>query len=261
VNILRKVTVCAFIALSLSCSVAEPLVYHPSVSESSLVVLPCTSIQQWVSVAPQEDGFVYAAGSAVVRYEPLATAIQQAQENARAELSKQLMVRIEANTEVSTVRRRTESGVNDTTTLRDRVISNAPQIDLPGLEIVERCIDQRKDTVFALARLNRRKATDGLTQQIAQLDEEIGRYMSIPSGIPKTEQIRQIFPALDLINKRKKLERMLNYVSGYPPAVAVKSGRSGFPYKPARSCRYSARISVADALCHRSGDLLRLRQW
>ncbi len=222
----RGIVACSFIVLSLSCSVAEPDVSRDGentsqFSESDTVVaLSCSPSQQWVSGAPQEDGFVYAVGSAAVRYEPLATAMRRAQENARVELSKQLMVSIGANLNISTVRRRTGSGVSDTTILRERVTSNAIQIDLPWLEIVERCIDRRENIVFALASLNRGKATEGLIQQITQLDEKIGSYTSISSAIAKTEQIRRLLPVLDLITKREKLANTLSYVSGYSLADA-----------------------------------------
>ena len=142
-----------------------------SVDDSSLH--SCKSYQTWVTSTPTEEGFVYAVGTSAIRYEPLATALQRAKENARAEVAKQLMVRIEVSTEINAERHRSDRGVRYSRTFRQHINNTAPDIDLPGVTIVEYCVDRQKLTVFALAGLNQAKAIDGLVQQIVELDKKI----------------------------------------------------------------------------------------
>lgn len=202
------------------CATPDPPVSHqallghrpPEFGDAEEMVL-CRPARSWVSVTPREDGMVYAVGSATVRHEPLSAAIQRAQENARTELLKQLAVHIEAETDVDSFRQRIGGAVYYRSSVRERITSKPPGIELGGVQIVARCIDQRQDTVFVLVRLDRGKAVEALLHEIAELDRDIDRYMAVPVSGPRIRQIRRLLPVVALASKRRRLERTLSYVS------------------------------------------------
>lgn len=181
--------------------------------------LDCKPYQQWISTLPIEDGLIYAVGAAETNHQSLATAFQRARETARAEIAKQLMVRIDASTELSGERRKTVSGIRYSGTFREQVNSQATEVELPGVAIVEQCVDRPKSTVFVLAKLNQAKAIDGFMQQLDQVDREISEYQSVPPDAIKTDQLRQLSPAFALLDKRKTLADAVTVLSGYRPPI------------------------------------------
>jgi len=168
---------------------------------------------------------LYGVGSAPTHGGNQAQGVQKAKERARADLLKQLHVRISGETEVSATRVIQGGNTAMTRKLREAVYTQIPETKLSGVDVEEVYVDHANFTAWALVRLDRERAAADLRDEIADLDREIARYAAVPGTLPKHEQLDRTLPALAVMSKRDQLEARLRLIAGgvAPPASAEEA--------------------------------------
>ncbi|MEA3411452.1 MAG: LPP20 family lipoprotein [Pseudomonadota bacterium] len=188
----------------------------PSVPEA----VACGPDSDWISRTPTLPGFVYGVGVADIRYGSVPAAIDQARKRALVELLQQLEVTIVSDTIVESERSRSGSGNTFAVMLREEIRTSTESTELPGVEIAEQCIDQAGNAVYALARLDRERASHVLTGRRNTIADEVRSIATIPHDAPRVLQLRRMMPALELIESYEQLGNELRVVSGEPVAPA-----------------------------------------
>lgn len=180
---------------------------------------------RWVRYPPTGAGMLYGVGSAPTHGGNQAQGVQKAKERARADLLKQLHVRISGETEVSATRVIQGGNTAMTRKLREAVYTQIPETKLSGVDVEEVYVDHANFTAWALVRLDRERAAADLRDEIADLDREIARYAAVPGTLPKHEQLDRTLPALAVMSKRDQLEARLRLIAGgvAPPTSAEEA--------------------------------------
>jgi len=180
-------------------------------------VLACTSVSRWLKSLPRDPRTYYGVGSAAIGYEPLSHAIKRASDSARSEILKQITVVVSSETEISSRRDRNDYGSRFSSSIREAISAEAPEMELAGMAIQEQCVDWARQTVYALATLDRKRAVENLRNERSRLDKEMADLASVPGDIPRTEQLRRLLPALSLIDRHDALTESLNRIADSPP--------------------------------------------
>lgn len=112
----------------------------------------------WVSQVPSQEGRVYAMGVASLQGNQ-ATALTQAQANARGEVIARLRAQVQSTTDVRATSQVHRSTDGPTTGASNRTVTQATTVeakalDLPGLVVEETWVDRPGAAVYALAYLD-----------------------------------------------------------------------------------------------------------
>lgn len=167
---------------------------------------------QWTDHLPQDTGKVYGVGAATIAFGNVAQATRDAEERARAEVNKTLQVGLASDLLLESRKSFSYGRTDLTRKIKETIFERASETQLSGLEIIAHCNQVPQRTVYALARLDRQKATTNLEHQIASVDRKVLRFSKVPSSLPRLQQIRQLLPALPLLAERSKLTESLSRV-------------------------------------------------
>lgn len=170
------------------------------------------SIPSWVNSPPDVPGYVYGVGMASIYATP-AEAMVRAKENARLELLKQLKVKVSGETSASVRREINEGTSKITRTVFNYAKSSVQEAEIPGIKIIKTAVVKSDKQVFALAELNKSMAEMDLSESVKNIDMQIKNIADSRDKSSKIKQIKQMLPAVKLMEKRVKLAQDLNLVS------------------------------------------------
>lgn len=166
---------------------------------------------EWVTNIPQKQGIAYGTGSADV-WGDKNDAIRRAGEAARVNLVSQLRVTI-SGTSSSDIEERRATGKQTELiqTMRNTIRSSVPRVALDEVAISESYVEGK--FAYALAELNRNKASSRIRGQISTLEDEIVAISQRPRKGSALDQVRVLLPALKIFEQRERLADQLALVS------------------------------------------------
>jgi len=168
----------------------------------------------WVLNTPIEQGFLYGVGSAEVFGNDQSAAVARAKDMARVELVKQITVDVSGVVEQE-ISETLKGGVSSLTEkLRQQIKSQVPEFKLTNVNQVDSYQADRH--VSVLVRLDVIKELRILRDQISDIDNQISEYEEAFNTNPKAgiNTIRQVAPALVLVDQRGELQARYNALSG-----------------------------------------------
>ena len=165
----------------------------------------------WINNPPQKSGMAYGVGSGDL-WGDKADAARRAGEAARVNLVSQLRVTISGDFS-STVQERTTTGKQTelVQTVRDTIRSQVPSVELDEVRVTDTFFE--KKFAYALAELDRVKATQRIKSQILDLEQQVIAISNKPRTGSTPEKLRTVLPALSLLSQREQLSEQLALVS------------------------------------------------
>lgn len=166
----------------------------------------------WVKNPPSRQGYAYGLGSAEL-YGDAASALNRAKDDARAEVIKAMRVNIASET-TSRVERTTVNGESSVTrALMSEVRSRIPETEISNIDMVEQTVSRDTRQAYVLAQLDRRRAERNLRSKLDALDGRLARFRGIPESGDKVDQLKQLLPALELLEQARGIEEKLDLVA------------------------------------------------
>ncbi|HKJ70681.1 MAG TPA: LPP20 family lipoprotein [Gammaproteobacteria bacterium] len=173
-------------------------------------------VPAWVTSPPSGGGYAYGVGSAEIYADP-ASALNRAQDRARAELLKRLEVTVSGSTTASRSRTVEDGDSRITRSVMDTVASRVPETELRNIEIARTFAAEGADTAYALARLNRTEAEMDLAGRIEVLDARIREIAGRDPGGGRLQRLKALMPALPLLEERAGVLDKLQLVAVHDP--------------------------------------------
>ncbi|MFA9460607.1 hypothetical protein [Thiohalorhabdus methylotrophus] len=175
-----------------------------------------SELPQWVTSPPSGDGFAYGVGSARVYADP-ASALTQAQDQARRELLKRLEVTVSGETVTKASRTTADGDSSITRSVMDTARSKVRETELTNIKVAETHVNRSEGMAYALVKLNRSQAELNLASRIEDLDARIAEVAERDSGGARLDRLKALMPALPLLAERKELLRKLQLVATMDP--------------------------------------------
>jgi hypothetical protein len=155
-----------------------------------LVALPAFCQAQiappWTRALPKVPGRIYAMGTASVAPSE-AKALEQAAQNARFEVIARLRVGVSGTTTVSESLSQQQSSGSPARGTRQQYVrqdgtTTVQAVDLPGLVVEERYLDQKAGAAYALAYLDTAVADRALADRVGALDSDWKALLADPAA-------------------------------------------------------------------------------
>ena len=162
------------------------------------------SIPSWINTPPIQKNILYGIGSAEI-YSDKVLAIEQARDMARTSLLKQLKVEVAASTNIKQNEVVIGNQSEFSSSIRVVVRSKLSPIEMAGLKMEETYEDGK--IVYALVSLNRQLALKNIQIQISEIDALLNKYQQVSESLNKLAQLKQLLPAITLIEQRKELQQ------------------------------------------------------
>jgi hypothetical protein len=181
---------------------------------------PKDTTPSWVVNPPKVAGFVYGVGSYEIIMD-VSDALKLAQDQARADLIKNMRVSISAET-VSVARKTVVNGKSQVTrSLLDSVRSKVENTEISGIEIVKNKVDKKHQRVYSLVRLNRAQAELELQSKLTVIDQKLAQFSAVDSGLSRVQQLKKLLPALTVFAERDRLEKQISLVASMGTNYAI----------------------------------------
>lgn len=164
----------------------------------------------WLYQPPNRAGFAYGIGSNDI-YGSVATAINLAKDQAKADLLASFRVEIDSTTNVNQSLSSNANNFNLQKNINQQILSRIPKIELSGIQIKETWITADKKTAWALAELNTNEAELKLLTELEQLDKQLLARGSLNSG-DKLARINYLKPSFIQLAKRKQILEQLDFL-------------------------------------------------
>lgn len=166
----------------------------------------------WVRNPPSRKGYAYGLGSSEL-YGDAASALNRAKDDARAEVVKTMRVNIASETR-SRVERTTVDGESSVTrALMSEVRSRIPETEISNIDMVEQTVSRDTNQAYVLARLDRRRAERNLRSKLDAMDDRLSGFGEIPASGDKVGQLKELLPALELLERTREIEDKLDLVA------------------------------------------------
>jgi len=153
----------------------------------------------------------------------------QADQNARAELARQVKTRIQSQLNARAEEELNRLGPEEQRRFSQRVrteVNSSVNIELEGVETAERYFDEKTGTYYALAALDRGKSGALLREKIDELDQQIGSFIELAG---KKMEAKEFLPGLGYI---MQAESLLKKETGLCAEAMVITGQD---FKPGYS--------------------------
>jgi hypothetical protein len=150
----------------------------------------------------------------------------QAEQNARANLARQVKTRIQSQLNARAEEELERLGPEEQRRFSQRVrseVTSSVNIELEGVEIVENYFDEKTGNYYALAALDRAKSGALLAEKIDELEKQIGSYIELAG---KKMDSRELLSGLGYV---MKAEALLKKQTGLCAQAMVITGRDMEP--------------------------------
>jgi len=166
----------------------------------------------WITSPPSGDRYVYGVGSAEI-YSDSASAINRAQDDARAEILKQLEVTVSGETRTSVSRSVKDGESRMSRSVMDWVKTAVPETRLTHVEVADTYVDKEAKVGYALVRFDRKAAESDLVSRIKEIDRQLREIAALEINGPRLKELKSLAPALPLFEERQETLAMLERVT------------------------------------------------
>ena len=181
---------------------------------SGCATRPTNEPPAWITNPPNQSGHVYGVGSARISQNDPVNAIHRASDQARVAMIQRLRVTMIGRLSQDSFSKREQGAETQVIqSLSQQVRSQIPELALDDIEIQSTYVDDKQQMAYALAHLDRQRASAKIRRAMNELELELEVYKSLGYTEDPIKNIQQLTPALERFHQLDRLGERLQIVS------------------------------------------------